>query len=331
MILVTGGAGYIGSHCVLQLLKNNCDVVVIDNLSTGHIEIIKNLQKIKDFKFYNLDLSNKNDLEIVFKENNIDSVFHFAGLSQVEESVKYPQKYYDNNVLGTKNLLDIMVKNDVKKIIFSSSASIYGEAQYTPIDEKHPLKPVNPYGETKLQVEKMLGEYDKKFDLKSVCLRYFNVIGANKEGIVGEWHDKETHLVPNILKSTFVQDKIFELYGNDYSTKDGTCVRDYIDINDLIEAHFLALKYLENNDTTDFFNLGTNKGNTIKEIFDVCQSVVNKEIKTKIMPRRNGDIAILIANNNKAKEILGWEIQENLEDSIKSAFEWEKKLSVSFT
>lgn len=326
MILVTGGAGYIGSHCVLELLKNNSDVVVLDNLSTGHIEIIKNLQKIKDFKFYNIDLLNKNDLEVVFKENNISSVFHFAALSQVEESVRCSQKYYDNNVLGTKNLLDVMVKNNVKKIVFSSTASVYGEAEYTPIDEKHSLKPVNPYGETKLEIEKMLDEYDALYGLKSVRLRYFNVIGASSDNVVGEWHDIETHLIPNVLKSTFEEGKTFELYGDDYKTKDGTCVRDYINVEDLIEAHFLALKYLESKGKTDCFNLGTNEGNTVKEIFDVCRQVVNKEIQIKVMPRRSGDAEILIADNKKAKEVLNWQPKNTLKYSVETAFEWEKKL-----
>lgn len=326
MILVTGGAGYIGSHCVLELLKNNSNVVVLDNLSTGHLETIKNLQKIKDFKFYNADLLNKNDLELVFKENNIKSVFHFAALSQVEESVKFPQKYYDNNVLGTKNLLDVMVGNNVKKIIFSSTAAIYGIAEYTPIDEKHSLKPVNPYGETKFLIEKMLDEYDEKYNLKSIRLRYFNVIGANNDSIIGEWHEPETHLVPNILKSTFGQNKTFELFGNDYKTKDGTCVRDYININDLINAHLLALDYLKNNNKTDYFNLGTNEGNTVKEIFDVCQQVIGKEIKFKTLPKRQGDTAILIADNKKAKKLLNWIPQRSLKDSIISAYNWEKEL-----
>ena len=327
MILVTGGAGYIGSHCVLELLKNNFDVVVLDNLSTGHLKIIKKLQKIKDFKFYNIDLLNKTDVENIFKENKIDSVFHFAALSQVEESVMFPQKYYDNNVLGTKNLLDVMAECNVKKIVFSSTASVYGEAQYIPIDENHPLKPANPYGETKLSIEKMLNEYDLQYDIKSVRLRYFNVVGANENSFIGEWHEPETHLIPNILKSTFNSEKVFELYGDDYPTNDGTCVRDYINMDDLINAHLLALNYLNNGGETDFFNLGSKEGSTVKEVFDVCQSVVGKEIKIEIKPKRQGDIAVLVADNKKAKQILKWNPKRTLKDSIVSAYNWEKKLS----
>ena len=217
-----------------------------------------------------------------------------------------------------------MVEHDVKKIVFSSTAATYGEPKYLPIDENHPQAPINPYGQTKLIIEKIMDDYDKAYGLKSVRLRYFNVIGADLKARVGEWHEPETHLVPNILKSTFANGKTFEMYGDDYETKDGTCVRDYINIEDLIDAHILALNYLENGGKTDYFNLGTNDGNTVKEIFSACEKVTNKTIAVKQMPRREGDPAVLIADNKKAKTILGWKPTKTLENSIKTAYTYEK-------
>ena len=251
---------------------------------------------------------------------------HFAAFSQVGESVKNPQKYYQNNVCGTLNLLEAMLENDVKKIVFSSTAATYGEPVYTPIDENHPQLPINPYGQTKLMIERIMDDYDKAYGLKSVRLRYFNVAGADSEGRVGEWHTPETHLVPNILKSSFGDGKTFEMYGDDYDTKDGTCVRDYINVEDLAQAHILALKYLNNGGETNFFNLGTQEGTTVKEVFDVCEQVIGKSIPVKKMPRREGDPAILVADNTKAKNELGWEPKNSFEHSVKTAYEWEIKL-----
>ncbi len=329
MILVTGGAGYIGSHCVLKLLEKNYKVLVFDNLSKGHIQIIDILKKLgKDnFDFVKRDLLNLDELENLFKNNNIDAVIHFAALSQVAESMINPNIYYRNNVVGTLNLLDVMKKFNVNRIVFSSTAATYGEPIKIPIDENHPQNPINPYGKTKLTIEKIMDDYDRAYNLKSVRLRYFNVAGADSKYRIGEWHDPETHLIPNILKSTFGNGKIFEMYGTDYNTKDGTCVRDYINVEDLTGAHILALEYLKNNGRTDFFNLGTNEGNTVKEVFDLCKKITGKEILLKIMDRRKGDPAKLIADNAKAKEILNWEPKKTLEDSIKSAFEWEKILN----
>ena len=329
-ILVTGGAGYIGSHCVLSLIKNGYNVIIFDNLSTGHIETAEALKKLGNVEFIQGDLNNFTEINSVFSDNKIDAVVHFAAFSQVGESVKNPQKYYKNNVSGTINLLSAMTENNVKKIVFSSTAATYGEPEYIPIDEKHPQNPINPYGQTKLMIEKIMDDYDRAYDLKSVRLRYFNVAGADKDGRAGEWHDPETHLIPNILKSTFSGGKTFELYGDDYNTKDGTCVRDYINIEDLIDAHVLALKYLFNGGKTDYFNLGTNDGNTVKEVFYECEKVVGKKIETKIMQRREGDPAKLIADNNKAKKVLGWTPQRSLSESIKTAYEWEKSLQKTF-
>lgn len=324
MILVTGGAGYIGSHCVLSLIEKGFEVVILDNLSTGHIETVDRLKEYGKIDFFKADLLDKETLEKVFLSKNIDAVIHFAALSQVSESVKNPQKYYTNNVLGSKNILDVMVKNNVKKIVFSSTASIYGEPQYVPIDENHPKKPINPYGETKLEIEKLMGEYDKKYGLKSIRLRYFNVVGTDTKIRIGEWHEPETHLIPNILKSTFDKGKVFELYGDDYKTKDGTCIRDYVNVQDLVQAHILALEYLNRTEKTDYFNIGTNEGSSVKEVFAICEEVTNCKIPVKIMPRREGDPAKLIADNKKAKEILNWTPQYTLKDSIETAYLWEK-------
>lgn len=326
MILVTGGAGYIGSHCVLALLKEGFAVHIFDNFSTGHKETVETLKKYGTLTYSEGDLQNKTDIKKVFENNKIDAVVHFAAFSQVGESVKNPQKYYQNNVCGTLNLLEAMLENDVKKIVFSSTAATYGEPVYTPIDENHPQLPINPYGQTKLMIERIMDDYDKAYGLKSVRLRYFNVAGADSDGRIGEWHTPETHLVPNILKSSFGDGKTFEMYGDDYDTKDGTCVRDYINVEDLAQAHILALKYLNNGGETNFFNLGTQEGTTVQEVFDVCEQVIGKSIPVKKMPRREGDPAILVADNTKAKNELGWEPKNSFEHSVKTAYEWEIKL-----
>lgn len=327
MILVTGGAGYIGSHMALKLLENNEKVVVFDNFSTGHIETIETLMKEgKDnFEFFEGDLLNLNDLNTLFKGRNIEAVIHFAAFSLVEESTKNPAKYYKNNVTGSINLLDAMHKYNVNKIVFSSTAATYGEPEEIPIKETSLQNPVNPYGTSKLTVEKIMDDYDRAYGIKSVRLRYFNVAGADSKCRIGENHNPETHLIPNILKSTFNNKKTFKIFGDNYNTKDGTCVRDYINVEDLINAHLLALKYLLAGGKTDFFNLGTNEGNSVKEIFDLCTKVTNKEIPFEIAQKRAGDPAVLIADNKKAKEILGWNPEKTLYDSIKSAYMWELK------
>ena len=283
MILVTGGAGYIGSHCVLALLEKGLDVVVYDNLSTGHLETIKTLQKYGNLIFVQGDLLNSSYLDNLFQTYNIESVIHFAAFSQVGESVKHPAKYYRNNVVGTLNLLDAMVENNVKTIVFSSTAATYGEPKYIPIDEKHPQEPINPYGHTKLMIEHIMDDYDQAYGLKSVRLRYFNVAGADSQNRIGEWHKPETHLIPNILKSTFSGGNTFEMYGDDYDTKDGTCVRDYINVEDLAQAHLLALDYLNNDGGTNFFNLGTNDGNTVRDVFKACEDITKQTIPVKQM------------------------------------------------
>ena len=328
MILVTGGAGYIGSHCALALIEQGYDVTVFDNLSTGHLKTIETLKNISqnNFEFVNGDLLNSEELDKTFASGNIDAVIHFAAFSQVGESVKDPAKYYRNNICGTLNLLDAMRKYNVDKIVFSSTAATYGEPVRIPIDETHPQNPINPYGFSKLAIEKIMDDYDRAYNIKSVRLRYFNVAGADAKSRLGEWHDPETHLIPSILKSTFANSKTFRMFGTDYDTKDGTCVRDYINIEDLVQAHLLSLEYLNNGGKTDFFNLGTKTGNTVREVFALCEKVTGKDILVETKPRREGDPALLVADNTKAKEILNWHPEKTLEDSIKSAYQWEKNL-----
>ena len=325
MILVTGGAGYIGCHLVMTLLEKGESVVVFDSLELGHTETIETLKKYGNLKFVKGNLKNLDDIRGAFMINkDIEAVVHFAAYSQVAESVKNPQKYYYNNVYGTLNLLNAMLEFGVKKIVFSSTAATYGEPVYTPIDEKHPQNPINPYGASKLMVERIMDDYDKAYSLKSVRLRYFNVAGADSESRIGEWHEPETHLIPNVLKAT--ADKSFKMFGTDYDTVDGTCVRDYINVEDLADAHIKALDYLKNGGETNYFNLGTKSGNSVKEVFAVCEKVKGTSIPLEICPRRDGDPATLVADNSKAKEILDWTPENNLEYSVKTAYEWEKVL-----
>ena len=326
MILVTGGAGYVGSHCVMALLELGHDVIVFDSLELGHIETIETLKKYGNLKFVKGNLKNIDDIRGVFMSNKgIDSVMHFAAYSQVAESVKNPQKYYYNNVYGTLNLLNAMLEFGVNKIVFSSTAATYGEPVYTPIDENHPQNPINPYGMSKLMIEKIMDDYDKAYGLKSVRLRYFNVAGADSKARIGEWHEPETHLIPNVLKAT--ADKTFKMFGTDYDTKDGTCVRDYINIEDLAKAHVKALGYLNNGGETNYFNLGTKDGNSVKEVFAVCEAVKGQSIPLEICPRRDGDPATLVADNSKAKVSLGWNPENSLEYSVKTDYEWEEVLA----
>ena len=326
MILITGAAGYIGSHAAINFINNGYDIVIFDNLETGHIETVKTLEKIGNVCFEQGDLRNKEDLDKIFEKYNIDAVIHFAAFALVGESVENPSKYYRNNVYGTMNLLDSMVEHNVKKIVFSSTCATYGEPKYVPIDENHPQSPINPYGNSKLCIEYMLKDYDTAYGLKSIRLRYFNVAGCDEKIRVGEWHEPETHLIPNILKSSFGENKTFKIFGNDYDTIDGTCVRDYVNVEDLAEAHRLAYLYLKENNKSDVFNLGTEQGDSVKQVFDTCEKVLEKNIPVETVERRNGDPAKLYANATKAKSILGWKPQRSLNDSIKTSYLWECKM-----
>ena len=323
MILITGGAGYIGSHTVLNLIeKTDYKIIIFDNLENGHIETINTLLKINpdNIIFEKGDLRNIKDIENVFNKYSIDGVIHFAAFALVEESVQNPSKYYRNNIYGTLNLLDTMIKHNVKRIVFSSTCATYGEPTYTPIDEKHPQNPINPYGYSKLAVERIMDDYDKAYKLKSIRLRYFNVAGADEKGRIGEWHEPETHLIPNILKSN--DNKVFTIFGDDYDTKDGTCIRDYVNVLDLAEAHRLSYEYLIKENKTDVFNIGTGEGYSVKEVFEACERVLNKKIPVEIRGRRDGDPAILYADIGKVENILNWKPEKSLEESINSAYLW---------
>ena len=321
MILITGGAGYIGSHTVLNLIENtDYKIIIFDNLENGHIETINTLLKINPDKiiFEKGDLRNIEDIENVFNKYSIDGVIHFAAFALVEESVQNPSKYYRNNIYGTLNLLDTMIKHNVKRIVFSSTCATYGEPTYTPIDEKHPQNPINPYGYSKLAVERIMDDYDKAYKLKSIRLRYFNVVGADEKGRIGEWHEPETHLIPNILKAN--NDKVFTIFGDDYDTRDGTCIRDYVNVLDLAEAHRLSYEYLIKENKTDVFNIGTGEGYSVKEVFEACERVLNKKIPVEVKGRRAGDPAVLYADVGKVENILNWKSEKSLEESIKSAY-----------
>ena len=324
MILITGGAGYIGSHTVLNLIeKTDYKIIIFDNLENGHIETVNALLEINSDRiiFEKGDLRNIEDIENVFNKYSIDGVIHFAAFALVEESVQNPSKYYRNNIYGTLNLLDTMIKHNVKRIVFSSTCATYGDiVEQTPIDEKHPQNPINPYGYSKLAVERIMDDYDKSYGLKSIRLRYFNVAGADEKGRIGEWHEPETHLIPNILKAN--NDKVFTIFGDDYDTKDGTCIRDYVNVLDLAEAHRLSYEYLIKENKTDVFNIGTGEGYSVKEVFEACERVLNKKIPVEIKGRRAGDPAVLYADVGKVENILNWKSEKSLEESIKSAYLW---------
>ncbi len=318
-VLVTGGAGYIGSHMVAELLENGIETVVIDNLSTG------NREAVLCEKFYKGDIRNTNDLKRVFTENKIDSVIHFAASSLVGESVSKPLKYYNNNVHGTSVLLAVMKKYGVKNIVFSSTAAVYGEVENLPITEKTPVNPKSPYGETKLAIEKMIDWVAQSSGLKYVSLRYFNACGAHKSGKIGEWRKHETHLIPIVLQYVMGMRDSLKVYGDDYKTPDGTCIRDYIHVVDLVKAHTAALKYLENGSSSEIFNLGMGKGFSVLEIIKAAEKVVGKEILYDMTERRAGDPAILIASNSKAIRELDWDCNfEDPEEIIEDAWNFYK-------
>lgn len=319
-ILVLGGAGYIGSHTVYELIDNGEDVVIIDNLLTGHKEAIH-----PKARFYKGDIRDREFLDDVFKKEKIDAVIHFAACSLVGESMEKPLKYYDNNLCGTKILLDSMVANGIDKIVFSSTAATYGEPEKVPILETDRTEPTNTYGETKLSMEKMFKWVGKAHGLRYVSLRYFNACGAHISGQIGEDHNPESHLIPLILKVPNGKREYISIFGDDYDTKDGTCVRDYIHVTDLAQAHILAVKYLQSGNESNIFNLGNGVGFTVKEVIDTARKVTSHPIPAKITPRRAGDPAQLIASSEKAKEILGWTPEHNsLEEIISTAWNWHK-------
>ena len=319
-ILVCGGAGYIGSHAVAELLSRNEEVVIIDNLQTGHEEAA-----LKGASFYNGDLRDEAFLRKVFQENDIEAVMHFAADSLVGESVTDPLKYYDNNVYGAVCLLKVMKEFDVKQIVFSSTAATYGEPDRVPIMETDPTDPTNPYGETKLAIEKMLKWSEKAYGIRHVVLRYFNVAGAHVDGLVGEDHQPETHLIPIILQVALgKRDKIM-IFGDDYPTADGTCIRDYIHVMDLVDAHILAVERLRKGGESTVYNLGNGTGFSVKEVVETARKVTGCPIPAEVAERRAGDPAQLIASSEKAVKELGWQPKyAELETIIDSAWKWFK-------
>ncbi|MCI5639832.1 MAG: UDP-glucose 4-epimerase GalE [Lachnospiraceae bacterium] len=319
-ILVLGGAGYIGSHTVRELIDAGEDVVIIDNLETGHIEAVH-----EKAVFYQGDIRDKAFVDSVLDKEDIDAVIHFAANSLVGESMTNPLKYYDNNLYGTKVLLESMVEHGVNKIVFSSTAATYGEPERIPILETDRTEPTNPYGETKLSMEKMMKWTDKAHGLRYVALRYFNACGAHVDGTIGEAHNPETHLIPLILQVPNGQREKISIYGDDYDTKDGTCVRDYIHVTDLAQAHILAVKYLMAGNESNVFNLGNGVGFTVKEVIETARKVTGHPIPAETTPRRGGDPARLIASSDKAKEVLGWKPEHaDLEEIIATAWKWHK-------
>lgn len=326
-ILVTGGAGYIGSHTVVELLNKGYDVVVVDNFVTSNPKSLEQIKKItnKDFKFYKCNIADSKAMQRVFKENDIGAVIHFAAYSLVGESVNNPLKYYENNIAGTKQLLSVMVANKVDKIIFSSTAAVYGEPKRIPIMEDDETNPTNPYGETKLAMEKMMKWCNKAYGLNYVALRYFNACGAHPSGLIGENHNPETHLIPIILQVPNGKREFVTIFGDDYNTKDGTCIRDYIHICDLADAHILALEYLINGGKSDVFNLGNGEGFSCKEVLSIAENVVGNSINNQIGKRRAGDPAVLTASSDKAHKILHWQPKMNdLHTIIETAWNWHR-------
>ena len=321
-ILITGGAGYIGSHTVYELIKNGEEVVIIDNLETGHIEAVH-----PEAKFYKGDIRERAFVDSVLDtEKDIDAVIHFAANSLVGESMADPLKYYDNNLCGTKVLLESLVAHGIDKIVFSSTAATYGEPEKVPIVETDRTEPTNTYGETKLSMEKMFKWTGVAHGLRYVSLRYFNACGAHPSGDIGEAHKPETHLIPLILQVPNGQREAIYVFGDDYPTKDGTCIRDYIHVLDLAQAHILAVKYLMEGNPSDIFNLGNGVGHTVKEVIEAAKKVTGLPINVVMADRRAGDPAVLIASSDKAKKVLGWKPEHaDIEEIIGSAWNWHKK------
>ena len=319
-ILVLGGAGYIGSHTVYELIDLGEDVVIIDNLETGYIEAVH-----EKARFYKGDIRDRAFLNEVFEKEKIEAVIHFAANSLVGESMSNPLKYYDNNLCGTKVLLEAMVAYGIDKIVFSSTAATYGEPENVPILETDRTEPTNTYGETKLSMEKMMKWTSKAHDLRYVALRYFNACGAHKSGEIGEAHNPESHLIPLILQVPNKKREAISVYGEDYDTKDGTCIRDYIHVTDLAQAHILAVEYLRKGNESDVFNLGNGIGFSVKEVIETARKVTKDPIKAIVTDKRAGDPAQLIASSEKAQTVLGWVPQHaDLEKIIESAWKWHK-------
>jgi len=316
-VLIVGGAGYIGSHTVRVLQRAGRDIIVFDNFEKGHPEAIQGVRIFKG------DLRCADDVRAVFKKHTIEAVMHFSAYSLVGESMQCPERYYENNLYGTLNLLNAMQQAGIRYFIFSSTAAVYGEPHYVPIDEVHPTLPTNPYGETKLAVERMLRWFERAYGLKNIRLRYFNAAGADPDGDIGELHSPESHLIPIVLSAALGDRDDIAVYGTDYDTLDGTCVRDYIHVNDLAAAHVLALEYLEDGNPSDVFNLGNGNGYSVQQIIDIARKVTNRDIPVTHTDRRPGDPGTLIAGSDKIKRVLSWKPKfNNIETIIETAWRW---------
>lgn len=346
-ILVTGGAGYIGSHAVKELGRRGYNIIILDNLLYGH------RAAIKEGTFIHGDLADKRLIETIFKDHPIDAVMHFAAYAYVGESVIAPQKYYRNNVANTINLLDTMLDFNINVFIFSSTCAVYGEPVDIPITETHPKRPINPYGYSKFMVEQILTDYSKAYNLRYVSLRYFNAAGADPSGEIGEWHIPETHLIPLTLRAAMeavgikeIEDDntlipkgkiaasipfVLKVFGNDYTTEDGTCIRDYIHVLDLVDAHILAMEWLIAKGKSDVFNLGNGTGYSVKEVIDTAIEVTGINIPYKYVERREGDASVLVGSSEKAKKVLGWEPRYyDLKQIIETAWKWHKSHPYGF-
>jgi UDP-glucose 4-epimerase len=319
-VLVVGGAGYIGSHMVKDLLDAGHNVIILDDLSTGHRDLLPG------GTFVNGDLGDIEILNRLFSSRNISAVMHFAAFSLVGESVENPLKYYRNNLASTTMLLSAMIQHGVKRFIFSSTAAVYGEPMEIPITENHSCNPTNPYGASKIAVERMLHDCDMSYGLKYISLRYFNASGADESGTIGERHAQETHLIPLVLKVATGERKDIRIFGTDYPTPDGTCIRDYIHVSDLTQAHLLALEALLSAQESAVYNLGNNRGHSVREVIELAKKVTHKTIPVLEADRRPGDPATLIASSDKIKASLGWKPKyEDLETIIRTAWKWHQK------
>jgi UDP-glucose 4-epimerase len=320
MILIVGGAGYIGAHINKQLDINGYKTIVFDNLSFGHEDFVK------WGTFERGDLGNISEIRRIFKKYPITAVMHFAAFTYVGQSVEDPQKYYRNNVCNTLNLLQVMLEFDVKKLIFSSTCATYGDPVEIPITEQHPQNPISPYGRGKLMVENILSDYSRAYNLRYISLRYFNAAGADPDSEIGELHDPETHLIPLILDVASGKRKSIKIFGTDYNTHDGTCIRDYIHVTDLADAHLKALEYLENDGKSDYFNLGNGNGFSVKEVIEKAREITGKKILAEEDKRRTGDPPVLVGSSDKIRKILKWEPKYgDLSLIIKSAWKWHEK------
>lgn len=322
-ILVTGGAGYIGSHAVLALQRAGYGVIVLDNMEYGHRELVEDILKVE---LVVGDISDRTLLDKLFTTHNIAAVIHLAAYIAVGESVSDPAKYYRNNVSGTLTLLEAMVAADVKKIVFASTCSIFGMPKQVPMTEDHPQDPINPYATTKWMVERMLADFDRAYDLRSVVFRFFNASGANPEGLLGEDHNPETHLIPLVLLTALGKRASISIFGTDYPTPDGTCLRDYIHVSDLANAHVLGLEYLLKGGKSEVFNLGNGNGFSVRQVIETATQVSGGDIKVVECARRPGDPPILVGSSDKAQKILGWSPQySDLSQIVNDAWQWHQQ------